>query len=71
MGKLKRHDKKFEPRLQLWKLKDEKIHEECIDMVRDRVEAKGWQHLGVNEGWQQMKNMTETAENMWKIKRIM
>jgi len=30
-------------------LKDENIHEEYIDMVRDRVEAKGWQHLGVND----------------------
>jgi len=35
-------------------------------MVRDRVEEKGWQHLGVDEQWQQMKNvMTETTENIY------
>jgi len=28
-------------------------------MVRDRVDEKGWQHHGVNEQWQQMKNMME------------
>jgi len=35
--------------MQVWQLKDESAREEYIDMVRDRVDEKGWQHLGVNE----------------------
>jgi len=49
-----------------------KTREECTDIVRDRLEQKDWQHLGVDEQWPQMKDvMMETAENMWKIKRTM
>ena len=67
MSDLKRCHKKFEPRLRAWKLKDEKTCEEYIDMARDtrRVEEKGWQQLGVDEQWQQMKHiMMETRENI-------
>ena len=66
MNKVKRCYKKFEPRLWSWKLQDEKTHEEYVDMVRDRLEEKGWQHLDADEQWQQMKNvMTETTENIY------
>jgi len=33
-----------------WKLEDEKIREEYIDVFRERVEEKGWQHLFVAAG---------------------
>jgi len=38
-------------------MKDAKTREQYIDMVRDKAEEKGRQHLGANEQWQQMKNV--------------
>jgi len=38
MNKLKTRLKKFEPRLQVWKLKDEKISENTQNVVSDGIE---------------------------------
>jgi len=55
--------RKFEPRVRVWKLNEEKTCEEYICMVRDRVEEATWKGLGVNDHWQQMKGlMMETAQ---------
>ena len=57
--------RKFEPRVRLWKLKEEKTCEEYRCMVRDKVEESKWKGLGVNEHWQQMKGlMMETAQDI-------
>jgi len=46
----------------VWKLKEEKTCEEYACMVRDKVEEATWKRLGVNDQWQQMKDlMMETA----------
>jgi len=43
--------KKFEPRVRVWKLKEEKTCEEYRCMVRDKVEEATWKGLGVNDHW--------------------
>ena len=56
--------RKFEPRVRVWKLKEEKTCEEYRSIVGDKVEAK-WKGLGVNDHWQQMKDiMMETAQDI-------
>ena len=55
--------RKFEPRVLVWKLKEEKTCEEYRCIVRDKVEEAKWKGLGVNDHWQQMKGiMMETAQ---------
>jgi len=59
----KRWCKKFEPRVCVWKLKEEKTCEEYQGMVRDKVEEAEWKYFDVNEHWLQMKNiMMDTAQ---------
>jgi len=59
----KKWHKKFEPRVRIWKLKEEKRCEEYQSMVKDKVAEAEWKYLDVNECWQQMKNiMVETAQ---------
>jgi len=41
--------KKFEPRVRVWKLKEERTCEEHKSMVRNKVEEEDWKHLDVNE----------------------
>ena len=61
----KRRRRKFEPRVRVWKLKEEKICEEFRCMVGDKVEAVKWKGLGLNDHWQQMKDiMMETAQDI-------
>jgi len=49
----------------VWKLKEEKTCEEFRCMVGDKVEAVKWKGLGVNDHWQQMKDiMLETAQDI-------
>ena len=39
-------------------------------MVGDKAEEVKWKGLGVNDHWQQMKDiMMETAQDMWNDKR--
>ena len=58
----KRRRRKFEPRVRVWKLKEEKTCEEFRCMVGDKVEEVKWKGLGVDDHWQQMKDiMMETA----------
>ena len=41
-------------------------------MVGDKVEEAKWKGLGVNDHWQQTKDiMMETAQEMWNDKRTM
>ena len=57
--------RKFEPRVRVWKLKEEKTCEEYRCIVRDKVEEAKWKGLGVNDHWQQMKGiMMETAQDI-------
>jgi len=59
----KRWCKKFEPRVHVWKLKEDKTSEEYQSMVKDKVAEAEWKHFDVNEHWQQMKNiMMDTAQ---------
>ena len=44
----KRRHRKFEPRVRVWKLKEERTCEEYYSMVRDKVEEDEWKHLDVN-----------------------
>jgi len=53
----KRWHKKFERRVHVWKLKEEKTCEEYQSMVKDKVAEAEWKYLDVNEHWQQMKNI--------------
>ena len=58
----KRWHKKFEPRVRIWKFKEETC-EEYQNMVNYKVVLAEWKYLDVNEHWQQMKNiMMETAQ---------
>jgi len=52
--------RKFEPRVCVWKLKEEKRCEEYQCMIKDKVAEAEWRYLDVNEHWQQMKSMMET-----------
>jgi len=55
--------RKFEPRVHVWKLKEEKTCQEYRCMVRGKVEEATWKGLGVNDHWQQTKGfMMETAQ---------
>ena len=54
-SRTKRCRKKFEPRVHVWKLKEEKTCEKYQSMVRDKVEEADWKYSGVNDHWQQMK----------------
>ena len=57
--------RKFEPRVCVWKLKEEKTCEEYRCMARDKAEDAKWKGLGVNDHWQQMKAlMMETAQDL-------
>jgi len=57
--------RKFEPRVRVWKLKEEKTCEEYRCMVGDKVGEANWKGLCVNDHWLQMKGiMMETAEDM-------
>jgi len=57
--------KKFEPRVRVWKLKEEKTCEGFRCMVGDKVEEAKWKGLGVNDHWQQMKGiMMESAQDI-------
>jgi len=38
----KRWRKKFEPRVRVWKLREEKTHEEYQSMVKDKVAEAEW-----------------------------
>ena len=61
----KRRRRKFEPRVRVWKLKEEKTCEEFRCMVGDKVQKVKWKGLGVNDHWQQMKDiMMETAQDI-------
>jgi len=54
----KRRHKKFQPRVFVWKLKDQTC-EEYKSMVRDKIEQD------VNEHWHKMKKITtETAQHI-------
>jgi len=57
----KRRHKKFEPRVCVWKLKEEHTCEEYKSMVRDKVEEEEWKQLDVNEHWHKMKNIMMKA----------
>ena len=64
----KRRRRKFETRVRVWKLKEEKTCEEFRCMVGDKVEEVKWKGLGVNDHWQQMKDiMMETAQDICGI----
>ena len=41
----KRRHKKFEPRVRVWKLKEEQTCEEYKSTVRDNIEEEEWKHL--------------------------
>ena len=47
----KRWHKKFEPRVPVWKLKEEKTCEEYQSMVKDKVEEAEWKYFDANEHW--------------------
>ena len=49
--------RKFEPRVRVWKLKEEKTCEEYRRIVGDKVEEAKWRGQGVNDHWQQMKGI--------------
>jgi len=53
----KRRCRKFEPRVRVWKLKEEKTCEEYRCMVEDKVEEVKWKGLGVNDRWQMAKTI--------------
>ena len=57
--------RKFEPRVRLYQLKEEKTCEEYRCIVGDKVEEATWKGLGVHEHLQQMKGlMMETAQDI-------
>ena len=57
--------RKFEPRVRVWKLKEEKTCEEYRRIVGDKVEEAKWKGLGVNDHWQQKKGIImETAQDI-------
>jgi len=61
----KRQHKKFERRVHVWKIKEERTCEEFKSMVRDKVEEEKWKHLDVSEHWHKIKKiMMETAQHI-------
>ena len=68
----KRRRRKFEPRVRVWKLKEDKTCEEFRYMVGDKVEEVKWKGLGVNDHWQQMYeryNDGNSSGHTWNDKR--
>ena len=61
--------RKFEPRVRVWKLKEEKTCEEYRCIVGDKVDEAKWKGLGVNDHWQQMKG--NSSGHTWNDKRSM
>jgi len=60
---IKRWRKKFEPRVCVWELKEEKICEEYQSVVKEKKAEAEWKYLDENEQLQRMKNITrETAQ---------
>jgi len=55
--------RKFEPRVCVWKLKEEKTCEEYACMVRDKVEEATWKGLCLNDHWQQLVVRNEYTRN--------
>ena len=53
--------RKFEPRVRVWKLKEERTCEEYRCIVGDKVEEAKWKGLGVNDHWQQITEEDEKA----------
>ena len=69
-NRTKRWRKKFEPRVHVRKLKEEKTCEEYQSLVRDKVEETEWKYSDVNEHWQQKKNlMMETAKDVRRMSK--
>jgi len=61
----KKRRRKFEPRVRVWKLKEEKTCEEYRCMNGDKVKKAKWKGLGVNDHWQRMKCIImKTAQNI-------
>ena len=61
----KRQRRKFEPRVRVWKFKEEKTCEDYRCRVGGKVEEAKWKGLGVNDHWQQMKGiMLESAQDI-------
>jgi len=57
--------RKFEPRVRVWKLKEEKTSEEYRSMVGQKVQEAKWKGLCVNDHWQQMKGiMMKSAQDI-------
>jgi len=48
----KRRRRKFEPRVRVWKFKEEKTCEDYRCRVGGKVEESKWKGLGVNDHWQ-------------------
>ena len=66
--------RKFEPRVRVWKLKEEKTCEEYRGMVGNKVQEAKWKGLCVNDHWQQMKGIMNDgicSGHMWNDKRTM
>ena len=58
--------RKSEPRVHVWKLKEEKTCEEYRCIVGYKAEKAEWKGLCVNDHWQQMKGiMMETAQDIF------
>jgi len=57
--------RKFEPRVRVCKLKEEKTCEEYRSMIGDKVEEAKWKGRCINDHWQQMKGITmESAQDI-------
>jgi len=57
--------RKSEPRVHVWKFKEEKTCEDYRCMVGDKVEEAKWNGLGVNDYWLQMKGiMMQSAQDI-------
>jgi len=67
----KRRSTKFELRVHVWKLKEEKTCEEYKSMVKDKVEEAKWKYLDVKEHWQQMNNIMMETAKVWIVKKSM
>ena len=60
--------RKFEPRVHVWKLKEEKTCEEYRCIIGDKVQEANWKGLGINDRWQQMKGiMMKTAQDTFSF----
>lgn len=52
---IKSKHRRFEPRLRLWKLKNNKIREEFGDLMYAAVDGKGQEWSNINDRWKFMK----------------